>query len=136
MATAPASLPSIEASSCPKAYIGDSDSVDRNGHYHARKAECEKKLKKLISYLDKWLQSGFEGTRASAVTKFEAEVSRFVHPRKIRLKSPQVPEIGWTNLYSRKALTIRTRLLAMGWLEVVLDEADIIGKSDRVRGPR
>jgi len=68
--------------------------------------------------------------------QLEAKVSRFVHPRQIRLKSLQVPEVGWTNLYYRRAFTIRSCLLATGWLEVVLDEADIIGKSDTVRGPR
>jgi hypothetical protein len=45
----------------------------------------------------------------------------------------QAPEVGWSSLYTSKAFTIRARLLAMGWLEVVLDEADIVGKSDRVR---
>jgi hypothetical protein len=63
-------------------------------------------------------------------------VSRTLHPRKIRVKSLQAPEVGWTRLYTRKASTIRTRLLDIGWLEVVLDEADIVGKSDRGRGPR
>lgn len=115
---------------------GDSDSVDRNGHYHPRKAECERRLKMLISHSDKWLQSGFQGTRMNAIRDLEAEVSRILHLRKTRLKLLQVPEVVWTGLYTSKAFTIRTRLLAMGWLEVVLDEADIIGKSDRVRGPR
>jgi hypothetical protein len=111
----------------------DLDALTRNGQYHPGMAGCERRLKRLISHLDKWLQDGFQGTRSTAIGDLKVIVGRTRSSRDKAQGLLQSPEVDWTRLYRHKALTIRTRLLVMGWLEVVLDEADIVGKFDRVR---
>jgi hypothetical protein len=80
-ATALPSPSSIAISSSDQVHTGDgdSDAVDRIGRSHPRKALGERRLKKLISHLDQWLHSGFQGTRMNAIRELEAEVSQTLH---------------------------------------------------------
>lgn len=52
-----------------------SSSIDRRGHYHRRMEICERRLEQLITHLDEWLQSGFQGSRPMAVRALQDKAS-------------------------------------------------------------
>jgi hypothetical protein len=54
----------------------DLDALTRNGQYHPGMAGCERRLKRLITHLDKWLQDGFHGTRSTAIGDLKVIVGR------------------------------------------------------------
>jgi hypothetical protein len=63
----------------------DLDALTRNGQYHPGMAGCERRLKRLITHLDKWLQDGFQGTASAAIGDLKVIVGRTLDLRGTRL---------------------------------------------------